>query len=101
MDDPPISAQVRDAREQMGRTIADVAREAEVDPAHLNRFERGLRGMESEPLGRVLAALGLRLLPPAQSSAVDGVVPPAGLPEGEPPALTEHEFTLPSEPSAA
>lgn len=50
---------VREAREGLGLTLAELARRAAVDPAHLLRFERGEREMSSDKLARVLAALGL------------------------------------------
>lgn len=49
--------EVREERERQGRTIADVAREAGVKTEHLSRYERGLRGMSSARLDRVLSAL--------------------------------------------
>jgi transcriptional regulator with XRE-family HTH domain len=61
-DGLPIHLTVRDERERQGRRIADVARVAEVDPAHLWRFERGLKEMSGENLAAVLRALGLRIV---------------------------------------
>jgi transcriptional regulator with XRE-family HTH domain len=53
---------VHEARLASGKTITEVAREAEVDDAHLYRFEKGERGMSSDKLGRVFKAVGLQLI---------------------------------------
>lgn len=56
-----IHEQIREARVAQSRKVTEIARIAEVDDAHLIRFERGERGMSSEKVDRVLAALGLEL----------------------------------------
>lgn len=58
-----IAVQIRNERVRQDRSLADVARVAEVDAAHLLRFERGQREMTSEKIDRVLAALGLKVGP--------------------------------------
>lgn len=58
-----IHVRVREARERQGRTVTEVARAAGIDHAHLYRFELGQKAMSSEKVDRILAVLGLDVLP--------------------------------------
>jgi transcriptional regulator with XRE-family HTH domain len=55
---PPLRA-VRQAR---GLGLREVARLAEIDPAHLSRVERGERTLSLDALVRLARVLGLREL---------------------------------------
>ncbi len=51
---------LRQARMAQGRTLADVAREAQVSTPYLSEIERGLKEASSEVLAAVCRALDLR-----------------------------------------
>jgi len=51
---------LRQARLAQGRTLADVAQEAQVSTPYLSEVERGLKEASSEVLGAVCRALDLR-----------------------------------------
>lgn len=72
-----IPSRIKAARECAGRTVADVARDADVDPVHLARFERAERDMTGGTLSRVLAALGLDVLPADHHGTSADTVAPA------------------------
>ena len=55
---PPLRA----VREAHGLGLREVARRAEIDPAHLSRAERGERTLSLDALLRVSRVLGLREL---------------------------------------
>lgn len=105
-----VHERIRRAREAQGLSLRAVAETARVDDGHLSRFERGEAQMGSDALGRVLAALGLEVLP-APVLDDDGVVavPPEvrqehGLDDLDPSDITVKTFSLPdptSDSSAA
>ncbi len=49
------------ARLAQGRKIAEVARAAEVDAAHLYRFELGARDMSGDKIDRLLSVLSIEV----------------------------------------
>jgi transcriptional regulator with XRE-family HTH domain len=55
---PPLRA----VREAHGLGLREVARRAEIDPAHLSRVERGERMLSLEALVRLARVLGLNEL---------------------------------------
>ena len=77
---------LRQARLAQGRTLADVAHEAQVSTPYLSEVERGLKEASSEVLAAVCRALDLR--------AVDLVARTYGqLSERRPTLRTERECT--------
>jgi transcriptional regulator with XRE-family HTH domain len=58
----PAQTPLRDVRKARGLGLRRVARQAEVDPAHLSRIERGLATPSLAVLKRLAAVLGLREL---------------------------------------
>ncbi|GAB2457864.1 hypothetical protein GCM10027062_42280 [Nocardioides hungaricus] len=54
--------ELREERQSVGRTLADVAGQAGVSTQYLSEVERGLKEPSSEVLGAVAGALGLRLV---------------------------------------
>ena len=62
---PPAATRIpplRAVREAHGLGLREVARRAEIDPAHLSRIERGERTPSLEALIRLARVLGLREL---------------------------------------
>jgi len=57
-----VGQELRDERQDVGRTLADVAEEAGVSTQYLSEIERGRKEPSSEILGAVSGALGLRLV---------------------------------------
>src|SRR5262245_2245158 len=57
-----VGQELRDERQDAGRTLADVAEEAGVSTQYLSEIERGRKEPSSEVLQAVAGALGLRLL---------------------------------------
>lgn len=63
--DPPeqtVLPPLRAVRQAHGLGLREVARAAQIDPAHLSRAERGERQLSLEALVRVARVLGLREL---------------------------------------
>ncbi len=54
--------ELREERQDAGRTLADVAEEAGVSTQYLSEIERGRKEPSSEVLQAVAGALGLRLV---------------------------------------
>ena len=54
--------ELRDERQDAGRTLADVAEQAGVSTQYLSEIERGRKEPSSEVLQAVAGALGLRLV---------------------------------------
>jgi transcriptional regulator with XRE-family HTH domain len=52
MDAAPLGDLLRDLRERQGRSLREVARALEVDPAHLSRVERGAKPASATVLKR-------------------------------------------------
>lgn len=59
--EPLLGATCREAREALGLSVKETARRAELDSAHLLRFESGGRGMSSDNLARLFRVLGIVL----------------------------------------
>ena len=57
-----VGQELRDERQDVGRTLADVAEEAGVSTQYLSEIERGRKEPSSEVLQAVAGALGLRLV---------------------------------------
>ncbi len=57
-----VGQELRDERQDTGRTLADVAHEAGVSTQYLSEIERGRKEPSSEVLQAVAGALGLRLV---------------------------------------
>jgi transcriptional regulator with XRE-family HTH domain len=57
-----VGQELRDERQDAGRTLADVATEAGVSTQYLSEIERGRKEPSSEVLQAVAGALGLRLV---------------------------------------
>jgi Helix-turn-helix len=57
-----VGKELRDERQSVDRTLADVAGQAGVSTQYLSEVERGLKEPSSEVLGAVAGALGLRLV---------------------------------------
>ena len=57
-----VGRELREERQDAGRTLADVAGTAGVSTQYLSEVERGLKEPSSEVLGAVHGALGLRLV---------------------------------------
>ncbi len=57
-----VGAELRTARQEQQRTLADVAERSGVSIQYLSEVERGLKEPSSEILGAVSGALGLRLV---------------------------------------
>src|SRR4051794_12312661 len=57
-----VGQELRDERQDAGRTLADVAKEAGVSTQYLSEVERGRKEPSSEVLQAVAGALGLRLV---------------------------------------
>ena len=57
-----VGRELREERQDAGRTLADVAGTAGVSTQYLSEVERGLKEPSSEVLGAVAGALGLRLV---------------------------------------
>jgi transcriptional regulator with XRE-family HTH domain len=57
-----VGQELRDERQDVGRTLADVADEAGVSTQYLSEIERGRKEPSSEVLQAVAGALGLRLV---------------------------------------
>ena len=57
-----VGQELRDERQDVGRTLADVAEEAGVSTQYLSEVERGLKEPSSEVLRAVAGALDLRLV---------------------------------------
>ena len=57
-----VGRELRDERQDVGRTLADVAEEAGVSTQYLSEIERGRKEPSSEVLQAVAGALDLRLV---------------------------------------
>ena len=57
-----VGHELREERQDAGRTLADVAEEAGVSTQYLSEIERGRKEPSSEVLQAVAGALGLRLV---------------------------------------
>ena len=57
-----VGHELREERQEVGRTLADVAGEAGVSTQYLSEIERGRKEPSSEVLQAVAGALDLRLL---------------------------------------
>src|SRR4051812_30765049 len=57
-----VGRELRDERQGVGRTLADVAEQAGVSTQYLSEVERGRKEPSSEVLQAVAGALGLRLV---------------------------------------
>jgi transcriptional regulator with XRE-family HTH domain len=57
-----VGQELRDERQDQGRTLADVAEEAGVSTQYLSEIERGRKEPSSEVLQAVAGALDLRLV---------------------------------------
>jgi transcriptional regulator with XRE-family HTH domain len=57
-----VGQELRDERQDAGRTLADVAKDAGVSTQYLSEIERGRKEPSSEVLQAVSGALGLRLV---------------------------------------
>lgn len=57
-----VGQELREERQDKGRTLADVAQDAGVSTQYLSEVERGLKEPSSEILQAVSGALGLRLV---------------------------------------
>src|SRR6187399_2863667 len=57
-----VGQELRDERQDAGRTLADVAEDAGVSTQYLSEIERGRKEPSSEVLQAVAGALGLRLV---------------------------------------
>src|SRR5690242_5427600 len=57
-----VGQELRDERQDAGRTLANVAKEAGVSTQYLSEIERGRKEPSSEVLQAVAGALGLRLV---------------------------------------
>lgn len=57
-----VGRELREERQGVGRTLADVAEEAGVSTQYLSEVERGRKEPSSEVLQAVAGALGLRLV---------------------------------------
>jgi transcriptional regulator with XRE-family HTH domain len=57
-----VGRELREERQDAGRTLADVAEQAGVSTQYLSEIERGRKEPSSEVLHAVAGALGLRLV---------------------------------------
>ncbi len=57
-----VGRELRDERLEVGRTLADVAKQAGVSTQYLSEVERGRKEPSSEVVQAVAGALGLRLV---------------------------------------
>jgi len=57
-----VGHELREERQDVGRTLADVAEQAGVSTQYLSEIERGRKEPSSEVLQAVAGALGLRLV---------------------------------------
>ena len=57
-----VGRELRDERQETGRTLADVAEQAGVSTQYLSEIERGRKEPSSEVVQAVAGALGLRLV---------------------------------------
>lgn len=57
-----LSDQLRDAIRDSGLSVREIGRRADVDPGQLHRFLGQERGLTTDTLDRIAAALGLRLV---------------------------------------
>ena len=57
-----VGQELRDERQDAGRTLADVAEDAGVSTQYLSEIERGRKEPSSEVLQAVAGALGMRLV---------------------------------------
>jgi DNA-binding XRE family transcriptional regulator len=57
-----VGQELRDERQDVGRTLADVAKDAGVSTQYLSEIERGRKEPSSEVLQAVAGALDLRLV---------------------------------------
>lgn len=62
MTDPPLPALIREAIAADGRSIRQIAIAAGLEPMTVGRFASGQRDLTSERLGRLMGALGLRVV---------------------------------------
>jgi transcriptional regulator with XRE-family HTH domain len=62
MTDPTLPTLVRDAIAADGRSIRQIALAAGLEPMTVGRFASGQRDLTSERLGRLMGALGLRVV---------------------------------------
>jgi transcriptional regulator with XRE-family HTH domain len=62
MTDPPLPAIVRAAITADGRSIRQIAIAAGLEPMTVGRYASGERDLTSERLGRLMGALGLRVV---------------------------------------
>ncbi len=67
MTDETLPAIVRDAIAADGRSIRQIAIAADLDSRTVQRFATGERDLTSERLGRLMGALGLRVISPARA----------------------------------
>ena len=51
--------QYRAIREARGLSLREAARQAQIDPAHLSKVERGIEGLSIDALARLARVLGL------------------------------------------
>jgi transcriptional regulator with XRE-family HTH domain len=58
----PLGHELREERQDVGRTLADVAEQAGVSTQYLSEIERGRKEPSSEVLQAVAGALDLRLV---------------------------------------
>jgi transcriptional regulator with XRE-family HTH domain len=62
MDTKSSHGRLRATREAQGKSLRQLARESEIDPANLSRIERGIQRPSVETLRRIGLALGLKNL---------------------------------------
>ena len=67
MTDPTLTDLVRNAIAADRRSIRQIAIAAGLEPMTVGRFASGQRDLTSERLGRLMGALGLRVVGPSES----------------------------------
>lgn len=68
---PVAVPRFRAVREARGLSLREVARRANLNPAHLSRFERGQAGLSIDSLRRLADVLGLEELSRALAASLD------------------------------
>ena len=66
---------LRRLRQEQGRTLLDVAREAQISMPYLSEVERGLKEVSSEVLAAICRALGVTLLDLLERAALEHAQP--------------------------
>jgi plasmid maintenance system antidote protein VapI len=61
-EEASVVVQLREAIEASGRTLVDIGRASGVHPAQLSRFMTGKRDITFAAAGRIMEALGLKLV---------------------------------------